>query len=125
MEEYKEFYRRKLPHLHTIGSTLFVTFRLANSVPKSVLQRYSKEKEQIHHKESRVSAGLAQEEWVSFNRDWFRRFEELLDKGVDGPMWLGQREIASLVLDGFLRRDKDQIRSLGTLYNGQPRTFRF
>ncbi len=42
--EYKQFYRRKLPHIHSPGSTLFVTFRLAGSIPKKVLQQWLAEK---------------------------------------------------------------------------------
>ncbi|HEY8205051.1 MAG TPA: hypothetical protein VIF81_10025 [Pyrinomonadaceae bacterium] len=34
---YKSFYRRNLPHIQPVGATLFVTFRLAGSLPQQVL----------------------------------------------------------------------------------------
>jgi REP-associated tyrosine transposase len=35
---YKSFYRRNLPHIQPIDADLFVTFRLADSLPQHVLQ---------------------------------------------------------------------------------------
>lgn len=37
---YKGRTRRNLPHIHPPGATLFVTFRLAGTVPQAVLRLY-------------------------------------------------------------------------------------
>jgi hypothetical protein len=37
MAEHRVFYRRRLPHWQPDGATLFVTFRLANSLPRAVI----------------------------------------------------------------------------------------
>jgi hypothetical protein len=37
--EYKEFHRRHLPHWQPAGATIFITYRLADSLPKHVLQK--------------------------------------------------------------------------------------
>ncbi|MCJ7620537.1 MAG: hypothetical protein MUP64_10015 [Anaerolineae bacterium] len=42
---YRQFYRRHLPHIQPPGAILFVTVRLAGSVPKSVAERLSQEAE--------------------------------------------------------------------------------
>src|ERR1044072_5471036 len=34
---YKSFYRRNLPHIQPVGADLFLTFRLADSLPSNVL----------------------------------------------------------------------------------------
>ena len=39
-------YNRRLPHIHPVGETLFVTFRTADSLPKEVLQKLREYKEQ-------------------------------------------------------------------------------
>src|SRR5712692_9846229 len=38
--DYREFYRRNLPHFQPAGGTFFVTFRLAGSIPRAVLERW-------------------------------------------------------------------------------------
>ena len=43
--DYKEFYERNRPHIHPPDATLFVTFRLAGSIPQAVLRKYRAEKE--------------------------------------------------------------------------------
>lgn len=43
---FKNFYRRNLPHIQPEGATLFITFRLANSLPKEVVERLRIEKEE-------------------------------------------------------------------------------
>lgn len=42
--DYRQFYSRNRPHIHSPGSTLFVTFRLVDSVPRAVLQKYEDER---------------------------------------------------------------------------------
>lgn len=96
MHEYKQFYRRKLPHIHSPGGTLFVTFRLANSIPKSVINRYKNEKHfienQIRHflnlsPENSEITDLRSEKLKEFHREWFRRFEDTLHNETVGPVW--------------------------------------
>jgi putative transposase len=43
--DYKRSYRRNLPHLQPAGATFFVTFRLAGSLPKSVVEQWQNERE--------------------------------------------------------------------------------
>jgi putative transposase len=43
---YKQFYRRRLPHIQPEGATFFVTFRLAGSLPDEAIKRLLEEREQ-------------------------------------------------------------------------------
>jgi putative transposase len=114
MHEYKQFYRRKLPHLHTPGSTLFVTFRLANSIPQSVIAQYKYEKQFI---DRQLSQGIVKSDnsdtlmdarsksLKEFHRKWFQKFEEILHLETTGPMWLKRPEIAQVIYDGLIHRN--------------------
>ncbi|MFT3742951.1 MAG: hypothetical protein QM785_01535 [Pyrinomonadaceae bacterium] len=113
MHEYKQFYRRKLPHLHSPGGTLFVTFRLANSIPKSVINRYKNEKQFIEH-QIRTSLIVSSEtnevtdsrssKLKEFHRNWFRKFEEVLHNETTGPAWLVEREVAAMIYESLIHR---------------------
>ena len=46
---YKERTRRNLPHLQPLGATLFLTFRLAGTIPKPLLQLYHSRKHWLEH----------------------------------------------------------------------------
>jgi hypothetical protein len=49
--DYKPSYRRNLPHLQPAGATLFVTFRLAGSLPKAVVEQWQQERKWLEHLE--------------------------------------------------------------------------
>jgi REP element-mobilizing transposase RayT len=102
--DYKRVYRRNLPHIQAPGATLFVTFRLAGSLPTNLVQRWKEE--------NRWLAGLARrdpprfERYRSeFERRWFAKFELLLDEGSFGPLWLKQDRVAGIVADSLHYRD--------------------
>ena len=42
--DYQFNYRRRLPHLQPENATLFVTFRLKDSIPQSVLEQWHQDK---------------------------------------------------------------------------------
>ena len=52
--DYKPFYRRNLPHIQPPGATFFVTFHLAGSLPRTVLQQWKTEKYQLEAEKSRL-----------------------------------------------------------------------
>ena len=39
----KEFHKRNLPHLQPLGGTFFVTYNLANAIPKRILDKWKEE----------------------------------------------------------------------------------
>ena len=74
-------YRRRLPHIHETGQTMFVTFRLAGCLP-----------------ESRVFG----KEVMGSGRS-FVCMDRLLDDWDGGPVYLKIGEVAGVVEDGILR----------------------
>ena len=64
--DYKPFYRRNLPHIQPPGATLFVTFHLAGSLPRRVLQQWKAEKSRLLNLES--NAHRATDEHTTFQQ---------------------------------------------------------
>lgn len=116
--EYKQFYERNRPHIHPPNAVLFVTFRLAGSVPKAVLAQYKAEKNWIENEIGRIAEKNDIRELDAdhlirlkeFHRTWFGRFEKILDSAKDGPMWLGQPEIREIVSDKLTAGDNSEYR---------------
>ena len=100
---YREYYRRKLPHIHHPGVTLFVTFRLADSIPQSVLQAWREERDWLKTKEQQADD---EETKIRFHRQWFKRFEDVLHSSSDGPMWLGDANVAGMMAECLHFRDQ-------------------
>ena len=117
---YKPFYRRKLPHIHPPGATFFVTFRLAGSIPKVVLEQWKSEKQWLDHEIKRVSREAGETNTIeslnhearliTFHRRWFRKFEEVLHRADHGPTWLKDEGVAKLVADSLRHRDGQVFR---------------
>src|SRR6266851_2545672 len=84
------FYRRNLPHWHPEGKTIFITWRLYNSLPASLL----KEK-------SAARNDCATRTILTKNSDSpgkkFLRLDSLLDSAQSGPLWLADSKIAAIV----------------------------
>jgi len=94
---FREFYRRRLPHIQIAGSTYFVTFRLKNSLPKSVLEKLAEESTRIKE--------LPKNEIDHAYRDWFGKFDEYLDQVLCGEEFLKNEQIADLVAESIHYRD--------------------
>jgi REP element-mobilizing transposase RayT len=90
--------RGYLPHTKHEGAEYFLTFRLADSLPREVLLHYESERaERIRLAEqSRKADRDAAENEETINRDFRRRVEWYLDQGA-GACHLGRTDIAELV----------------------------
>lgn len=108
--EYKQFYRRKLPHIHSPGSTLFVTFRLAGSIPKAVIEKWKQEKIWLEKERERLENKVSltenqKQDFMDFYRRWFVRFEDVLHKEETGIVWLKNSNVANLIAESLKYRD--------------------
>jgi len=95
--DYKGFSKRHRPHIHPPDSIIFVTYRLAGSIPKAVVRTYKAKKD-----------WLAQVE--EFNRAWFVKFEDVLHKAQTGPMWMKNEHVADSVASSLQKLDGDAYR---------------
>ena len=77
--DYHELTIRKRPHFQPLEATLFITFRLAGSIPKSEVRYYKERrnwlKDQLKRVERIVNEGEEQTSWLAriqkLDREWF------------------------------------------------------
>ena len=103
--EYQLFYKRHLPHIQPPGASLFITFRLANSIPSLVLEELL---EEARHVEKKLARILDLEERTHQadvqRRRIFGKRDQALDL-QDGPLWLKESNVASIVSEALHYRD--------------------
>lgn len=95
---YQLTYERHLPHIQPAGATLFVTFRLAGSLPQTTRDQLREEAERAQT----ALAGIADEpdykqRQYKEQKRLFGRWDATLDQATNGPDWLRQQHIATLV----------------------------
>jgi hypothetical protein len=101
--DYRPSYRRNLPHVQPPGATFFVTFRLAGSLPQSLILQWQKQRTRLAQW-AETNPSLHQRRQQEFERVWFAKFESILDGGRYGPQWLRDERIA----DRMAKRLHDQ-----------------
>ena len=104
--KYQPFYHRRLPHVQPPGATLFITFRLAESLPPETIRRLIAAARRTEAALSRISD--FQERTVQAyleQRRHFGQWDAALDSAQDGPLWLNDPRIASLVVESLHHRD--------------------
>lgn len=90
-------YRRNLPHIHPDAYPLFITFRLAGSLPVQVILDLRKQRE-LELRVARKSPLVLQE----IEERYFRRYDEQLDSCSEGPHWLENEGVAQKVSETIL-----------------------
>lgn len=108
MNEPGHFHKRKLPHLVSSNGTYFVTTRLAGVIPKAIIDRYLNEKRFIDDELSRFAFtedDIRSEKLKDFHRKWFIEYDRVMDSSKDGPSWLADPDVASMVYESFLHRN--------------------
>lgn len=104
--EYKEQYRRHLPHFQPPGATLFITFRLADSLPVEVERLLF---EDLRRKEAVIGQipdlGERSHQMDLVHRIFFGRFDFALDTSQSSPSFLREQPVAELVADSLHYRD--------------------
>ncbi|MBV6449725.1 MAG: hypothetical protein MHPDNHAH_00438 [Anaerolineales bacterium] len=94
---FRDYYKRRLPHIQIAGATYFITFRLANSLPKEALDKLAQEKRKI------IELPDTQKE--STHRAWFALYDDYLDKVLYGDLYLKNEQIANVVAEAIQFRD--------------------
>jgi len=101
--------RGRLPHWEKESATYFITFRLSDSLPKSVLDRITSEREAIVKTANQLHRGLSPEERRKIQRLSTPIVEKFLDSGV-GACHLRNPAIAEDIADTLLHFDDQRYR---------------
>jgi len=118
--DYKEFTRRRRPHYNPPDGTLFLTFRLAGSIPKPQVRHYRARlhyfQDQLRRVERLCGVQPSSEliDWRNkiekLNREWFIKTEDILHRAQYGPVWLSEPSVAEKVAENLRRLDDDAYR---------------
>jgi putative transposase len=96
--DYQLYYQRTLPHYQPPGATLFITFRLAGSLPKEVIQHLEVEKHREELEIDRISGQKARENAAyQAQKRLFAKWDAELDAAENSPHWLAEPGIANIV----------------------------
>jgi hypothetical protein len=106
MNEPKTYYRRHLPHYQPPEAMYHVVFRLAGSLPASVIETLRLEREQA---ECAIEKAENDDERKRLLREYhwsyFERFVEVFDGNSTGPLWLREPAVASIVKEALHYQD--------------------
>ena len=100
----KYFYNRKLPHWQPPEQTFFITYRLAGSLPMSVIQTLKQNNTDQKNRPENQSIEKKEE----IREAYFLAFENELEKNLNEPHWLKNDSIAAIVMDSLLFNDNKQ-----------------
>jgi len=107
----KTFYRRNLPHIQPIGAAFFITFRLAGSVPKSVIDALSVNYDfQFHKAKTNIDVHERNLKVFNLRKKYLVELDAILDKIQHGPHFLKDSKIMDIIGNELKRND-------GTHYN--------
>jgi len=97
-------YRRRLPHIQPPGGTFSITYRLAGSLPKSIIQKLKDEYEGMRLEilgKYKGDEKAAQKELSVLRNAHYRKMDCYLDQALEGPTWLSDPKVAEIVMDSL------------------------
>ncbi len=96
------YYERHLPHYQPDGYTYFVTFRLANSLPTSlILQLMEERKINLERIAAITDKAEKTDTYHKYQSTYFNKFDDLLDKNNQSPCWLKIESVARIVFNSL------------------------
>jgi len=99
------YYRRNLPHIPPEGYPLFITFRLADSLPTEVLADLQAQRDH----ELKTLKRKLQDEIYKIEKKHFSRHDAWLDRCATGPRWLADKTIAGIVAEKIHAMDREHF----------------
>ena len=102
--------RGYVPHWESEGATYFVTFRLADSLPQSVLAQIASERAAMVRTARQLARDLSPDELKKLHNLSTQRIEQYLDKGA-GACHLNNPTIARVVAEALRHFDGTRYRN--------------
>jgi putative transposase len=102
MTDHRIFYHRHLPHWQPAGATLFITFRLAGSLPRATIAVLQEKCEQEERALSHIGDAQERQKQAYLDaRRAFGRWDAALDISDDSPHWLTDPQVAAVVVEAL------------------------
>jgi len=103
----KNFYKRKLPHYVPEEGVFFITSRLAGPLPKNIIKKTLEQKEERKRYYSGIKyLKIRRQKYIENQKLYFYEFDNVLDVFSNGPFWLANHKIASIVVEALHYRDQ-------------------
>jgi len=103
---YKKFYRNNLPHYQPEGAVFAISFRLAFSLPRIILEQLKAEKTEYDKISEKLSGKEKESYAFEFKRKYFEDFDRFIGKYQSDSDWLKNVQIAEIVKNSLLFLDK-------------------
>jgi REP element-mobilizing transposase RayT len=97
------FYHRNLPHWHPQGRAIFLTWRLAGSLPPTVINQLRITRDRL--KLARTESKTAEQRVLEYKK-LFAKVDAILDSAKSGHVWLKESPIAEIVQEALRERYK-------------------
>jgi len=95
-------YRRNLPHIHLDGCPLFITFRLADTLPANIISDLKAQREQQTQASMDAQSEIKEQNFI--------HYDEWLDKCTSGPRWPENEEVVLTVNKKILEMSNNRYR---------------
>jgi len=100
------YYKRNLPHYQPGNAVYFVTFRLADSLPGNLVKSLKEEYNALVNESKKIKdISRRKSALLKSAKQYFGKFDKLLDGLQTGPLWLKEDAIANLVYESIIYRD--------------------
>ena len=108
MQQEKEFYRRKLPHIQPKGGLFFVTYSLYGSIPSNRLVSIKEEYEMLKNKKGKNDEERKKMKMLA-RKTYIKNIDDLLSGNSAGPHDMKDERIAKIVSDSLHFWDNNSI----------------
>lgn len=103
----KTYYKNRLPHIAPIGAEFFITFRLADSLPLSVIQSLKDELDLSIQKIKKEKPDHSKILIYQLKHKFSFKYDQYLDHKSYGECYLKNERVAQIVADRMHKFDKE------------------
>jgi REP element-mobilizing transposase RayT len=102
---YKEYHKRRLPHLQPKGSSIFVTFRLNFSLPQHILDSLASYQANVESELRRRTDLSGEEKKIIVSKKAFANYDMMLNQYNNFPINLCKTELAETLVSSLKEYD--------------------
>lgn len=97
------FHKRNLPHWQPPGANIFITWNLDGALPKAARERLSDYRRLLEQEVARANETQEMRRFRHYKMQ-FAYYDGILDKAEEGPLWLKEASLATLMEETLLHK---------------------